>query len=584
MLACRASAQNGWVWSNLETTGNTLRSVNVIDSSRIWVFGDAGTVLTTNDFGENWVIHYTNITEDIFSSAFINDNLGFVACGSGNLYRTKNGGKNWELLNSQLTGDIIKIRFINQSIGVCLSRDSNFSLTYDGGDTWERSLCSLPQNTVSFDFINKNSLIFLASDGHLLKTKGFNKIEFSTSLGQVNTMNFIHTAPNGYIFAGGTEGILYSSFDNAQTWLADTIGWKRDLYGIAFSDDTTGQIVGWHSVVPKTTDGGKNWTDRFTGQVFSFYDIDFADAYGCVVGERGKIMTTKNKGKTFQYIGQLNTTTIKNINNAVVIDDTTIFIVGWNGTLMKTTDYGKNWSKKSSRGAIEYFGTTSLGKKTIWAVGQEGEIRYSHDYGETFHSINSGTFNTLHDIEFTDSSSGWIVGDAGTLLHTTNGGINWNTINFNKEWNFRNLAITAKEIWITGEKGLCVWMSRDMNEPNLVNLATDVDLNEIIIRNDKSIWIAGSNGTLLMSDDNGETWEQKEVNCSLDINSICFISEQSGFLCGEDGLIMQTVNRGHSWHIEHSWTKNNLKKLNFLNRDHGIAVGESGAVLIFRRN
>ncbi len=38
---------------------------------------------------------------------------------------------------------------------------------------------------------------------------------------------------------------------------------------------------------------------------------------------------------------------------------------------------------------------------------------------------NSGVSNVLYDVHFADENSGWISGHGGLILHTSNGGIDW---------------------------------------------------------------------------------------------------------------------------------------------------------------
>lgn len=54
ILTTISIGKSDWIWSNLVTTSNNLYSVNVIDTSRIWIFGDYFSILESNDNGINW--------------------------------------------------------------------------------------------------------------------------------------------------------------------------------------------------------------------------------------------------------------------------------------------------------------------------------------------------------------------------------------------------------------------------------------------------------------------------------------------------------------------------------------------------
>ncbi|MEJ2105052.1 MAG: YCF48-related protein, partial [Ignavibacteriaceae bacterium] len=89
-----------------------------------------------------------------------------------------------------------------------------------------------------------------------------------------------------------------------------------------------------------------------------------------------------------------------------------------------------------------YFVDNSTG----WVVGENGLIIKTTNGGTSWDVQNSGTSNSLHSIHFIDQNIGWAVGDDATILHTTNGGVTFvnkkeideEPIDFSLEQNYPN--------------------------------------------------------------------------------------------------------------------------------------------------
>ena len=115
------------------------------------------------------------------------------------------------------------------------------------------------------------------------------------------------------------------------------------------------------------------------------------------------------------------------LRSVCFVDSQTGLAVGGNGTILKTTDGGDNWSSQNS-GTTEvlmsvYFIDSDIG----WAVGGEwvGKILKTTNGGENWEMQTSSAIWSLVSIYFSDNQTGWTVGPLGTIQKTTNGGENW---------------------------------------------------------------------------------------------------------------------------------------------------------------
>src|SRR5450759_3462037 len=62
---------------------------------------------------------------------------------------------------------------------------------------------------------------------------------------------------------------------------------------------------------------------------------------------------------------------------------------------------------------------------TGYIIGEEGTILKTIDGGLTWTSLNSGSSAALYGICFLDLNNGYVVGAGGTILKTTDGGDTW---------------------------------------------------------------------------------------------------------------------------------------------------------------
>lgn len=102
----------------------------------------------------------------------------------------------------------------------------------------------------------------------------------------------------------------------------------------------------------------------------------------------------------------------------------TVYIVGENGLIARSTDRGETWDK-------QYVGTAHLNDvkfidpRTGFAVGEGGAILKTADAGETWTQQTSGTTENINALAFTDLDNLWAVGAKSLVLHSTDGGVTW---------------------------------------------------------------------------------------------------------------------------------------------------------------
>ena len=108
-------------------------------------------------------------------------------------------------------------------------------------------------------------------------------------------------------------------------------------------------------------------------------------------------------------------------------DGNTGWVVGGNGTILKTTDAGESWNPQTSGTSEQFYSATFTNDNTTgWAVGVGGTILKTTNGGDDWTQKPSGTQSLLKSVTFADDGKvGWVVVLGGTILKTTDAGESW---------------------------------------------------------------------------------------------------------------------------------------------------------------
>ena len=142
-----------------------------------------------------------------------------------------------------------------------------------------------------------------------------------------------------------------------------------------------------------------------------------------IVGENGLIARSTDQGETWdkQYPTQAA------LNDIIFIDHYTGFVVGKQGAILKTTDAGETWESITLDVSSHINAIAATGLNNIWAVGDNSLILHSTDTGETWEQVNILLENNIQllDIAFRENL-GYFTGDYFTVYKTEDFGVVWN--------------------------------------------------------------------------------------------------------------------------------------------------------------
>ena len=290
--------------------------------------------------------------------------------------------------------------------------------------------------------------------------------------------------------------------------------------------------------------------------------------------------------------GQRIETNTENNLHDLFIGETTGWIVGDWGTVLKTTDGGQTFSKVDRKGfdGKSLKGVHFVDENHGWIVayntststtsGNAGYIYRTLDGGETW-NVQFGTEVALFNLHFIDKQTGWVVGDRRSVFVTTDGGNRWEFVT--RGTNERHTSsygqpdylgneplhtftlydidfVDAQNGWIVGDLGVILHTSSGGKEkwkhqrggPRFHNSADAVLLGVDFVS--KQIgWAVGENGTILHTRNGGVTWESQSSPSHL-LVGVCAISPDEGYVVGDRGAILRTEDGGLVWNAQDSRT------------------------------
>ena len=274
------------------------------------------------------------------------------------------------------------------------------------------------------------------------------------------------------------------------------------------------------------------------------------------------------------------------------INETTGWVSGDNGTIVKTLDRGNNWILQSSGVSQRLYDLFFIDTLIGWSIGDEGRILKTINGGENWSVTTSPTSLPLTDIDFNNYPIGWIVGgdvlSPGKLFKTTNSGISWNTVSSPSlpPTEISELQFTSMNVgWImcgnssiSGLQQLYRTTDGGDNWETILSNNSDTTFLAMFFLNDSTGWISTFPVQKIFHTTNkGMNWERFEAPAIF--NSIYFSGSLKGWGGASTGEIYLTTDGGRNWVAQISPMNNPIKKLFFHGENYGWAVGFLGNII-----
>jgi len=270
---------------------------------------------------------------------------------------------------------------------------------------------------------------------------------------------------------------------------------------------------------------------------------------GFIVGDNGSLLKTTNAGA--EWIIK-NSGTSYALHKVIFINTEVGLIVGENGTVLRSVNAGDNWTAIPTGLPNNVSGNcnriTFANENTGFIASCSGILK-STNSGLNW-SLIYPTSTYLFGFNFVNANTGMAIGDNATVIRTTNGGLNWSPVSLSG-FNFQLCGITSTNenlfYIVGGTEGSSATMLRTTNFGNewiLMNTPATNRLNTIQFANAVTGYAVGHNGTILKSTNSGINWVKQTINTTRDLWDISVISPLEAVTTGKSGGIYRTNTGG----------------------------------------
>lgn len=266
----------------------------------------------------------------------------------------------------------------------------------------------------------------------------------------------------GMQYTYNADGVIVKTIDGGENWseILPVSGTIDGLQGIWFISETVGFAGGWNDYFIKTTDGGTTWTQINQGaNVWYYKDVEFWDANnGLAIASMNSssdqsVFITSDGGNTWTPCASgMDNASIMGISYA---DATTIYAVGTDAKVYKSTDGGNNWSNIYTLPALLFgveFADTNFG-----VVGGEEKIFATNDGGTTWTTFTTG-YENFYATHALSNGTAYVGGTDENIYVTTDYGSTW-TIEHNGTGSshlYRIREVESSALFACGSQGTII--------------------------------------------------------------------------------------------------------------------------------
>ncbi len=581
-------AQN---WKNINPSPYPVipKSVYIHEDGTGIIAGVGGYLFKTDNYGLNIDYFKTGVSIDKIWG--LNKETLFGVNSAGQVLKTIDGGKNWssQFLEFFEYDSPIELEFIDENKGIILAKlDNNSSklfITSDSGDSWQETHVFLDENKplrLLKMFHNNDLYITSNKPGKIYKSKngGQSWTELDFDIDNLITGIHFNDNLNGHLYTYSTplKASKYMTNNGGQSWVLEDEEFlsfiQTKFFGVekGFANTIINRMY-------FTEDGGESW-QRLYNTPGLVNDINFINEEIIIMVNNG-LKTSFDFGETWNTF---NSTVItrEDLQSISYMNENVVYVGGWNGTLLKSNDGGKNFEVIETGYSSVFYDILTFDNSKIIIAGGNELIR-SDDNGQTWYS---------QDVELPYTSSItkigntiWILG-GNKILKSFDNGQSWDLIEIQED-----VGIPLSMKFANEQNGFM--FSRNPNGFGTLRFRTfdgglswepwieeDSYIYEVCFINSTEGFALGQ--SFFKTVDSGVTWTKvADFPNSYHGETLFFLNENIGFIAGKEGKIYKTTNGGLDWYKEETYTlfRDYFNKIVFSPTGNGLAVGLYGTIL-----
>ena len=298
------------------------------------------------------------------------------------------------------------------------------------------------------------------------------------------------------IVAVGQRGHVLLSDDAGKSWQQADVPVSSDLVAVAFPSANTGWAVGHDGVVLHSTNAGGRWTRQLDGHRAGSVMVDYYSRDA--TGGDSKRAVLLEEAKRFAAQGAENP-----FLDVWFENETTGFVVGAFGLILRTTDGGANWEPwlhaVDNPKAFHLYSIRGVAGD-VYIVGEQGLVLKLDRTAGHFRALDLPYKGTLFGV-IGNARAVIVYGLRGTVLRSTDGGRSWQPV----------------------DTGL------------------QVGLTSATVDNDGRIILASQAGHVLESRDDGATFKAVQIERPIPAAAVISAAKDSLVVGGPRGVHSQSL-------------------------------------------
>jgi photosystem II stability/assembly factor-like uncharacterized protein len=292
---------------------------------------------------------------------------------------------------------------------------------------------------------------------------------------------------------------------------------------------------------------------------------------------------------------QQNSGTTVNLQSVIFIDESTGWVCGDSGKIIKTTNGGLDWLEQNSNTTDGLKAIQFVDQDNGWAYGQYQILRTT-DGGYTWDVQNTNP-SYIIALQFVDLNTGWLIYDildfGSYIVNTTDGGITWTLQSHSPDGYYEAMFFLDENYgWVTEpSNGTVLKTTNGGNSWIQLNGNLYGTLMCIKFVDQMIGWVSDNtlgSYEISKSTDGGVSWFSQISDYGKFINSLSFRNSDLGYAAGFQyfvppnpyyGFILKTANGGLEWSEQYR-DEGELNSIFFINDTLGWAVGNEGKILV----
>ncbi|MBK6963012.1 MAG: T9SS type A sorting domain-containing protein [Bacteroidales bacterium] len=257
------------------------------------------------------------------------------------------------------------------------------------------------------------------------------------------------------------------------------------------------------------------------------------------------------------------------------------YVVGAQGTILKTTDAGNNWSPLNSGVTTDLKGIWFTNETTGYVVGGGGVILKTTDAGALWTPRASGSAGEFTSVQFVNSDNGFVAGIG--IYKTLDSAFSWTASPGNTNY-YTSLCFVNDSVGFVLELFGKILRTTDRGNTwtNVSPIMGGDPVYDIYFPSETVGYVVGRFGRMMKTTDGGNTWVLSFCPSRDDLNAVHFLDDQVGYAAGVKSIIstiLKTTDGGATWTFENANITVNLNALCFTPDQTGFAIGKSGIIL-----